>query len=117
MLSQSGTWPIGSDIKNCNVRNILEYLYAKCMFTYIQLDVFKRVKVVPVGYFVHEDTCRNYAFSDQWSKVLSQSGTWPYDIRNVSFRNILEYLYAKCVFICLQLDVFKRVRVVGVFFS
>ena len=87
VLSQSGTWPIGSDIKNCNVRNILEYLYAKCMFTYIQLDVFKRVKVVPVGYFVHEDTCRNYAFSDQLSKVLSQSGTWPkgYDIRNVRF--------------------------------
>ena len=69
-----------------------------------------------VDYFVHENTFRNCAFSDQYSKVLSQRGTWPIacDIRNCSFLNIFEYLYATCVFLYTQLHVFKRVRVVRV---
>ena len=32
-MSQSGTWPVGCDMKNCNFRNNLEYLYAKCFFS------------------------------------------------------------------------------------
>ena len=68
------------------------------------------------GYFVHGDTCRNCAFSDQYSKVLSRSGTWLIGcvIKNCSFWNNLEYSYAKCVFLYIQLDVLKRVRVVRV---
>ena len=30
-----------------------EYLNAKCVFLYTQLDMFKRARVVRLGYFVH----------------------------------------------------------------
>ena len=58
---------------------------AKCVFLYIKLDVFKRVRVVQVSF--HKDTRRNCASSDYTQKccrkkalgllfVLSQTATF-----------------------------------------
>ena len=107
-------------IKNWRFQTVFEYLCKKSVLINLQLDVFFVVVFPPgnegsaaifvmkihVG-IVHLVTSAQKCCHEAALGLVVLSKT-------TAFRNILKCLHAKCVFLHPQLNVFKRLRVVGV---